>query len=932
MGQGQFVEILLASRDRRSRSKLFRQPGARIDAALAGRLMDVCVENWAAQPKLSRRASKILFEISATSRDPQIKPYSLWAHGIAEMTRGRLESAVDSLTRATSLFSKLGLDYESAQPQIATLVALAMLGRYDRISRIAPRALKILEEFGDELSAGKIEINLSNISSRRGRHRDAEKLGLSAYKRFHKIRARSWQAMAENGLAITYTELSDFQTAKKWFQAALKSAIVTGAHVTEAEIEASIGNLEFFRGRYGEALRSLERSRKKFDSLGLTHKAAVTSLELAEIYAELNLTQEADDIFTSVLRKLTKAGMTSEEARARVGLGRLAARNRDPKRARDQLRRALGIYEKHKDDSGIASAVLDLASLELAAGNWAEALRLGKSARTKFEKIENKRDALACSWIVERANQRTSKTRDSVTRYRRIASDALKLENTPVALLSLNSAGRSYLERGDMRAARSTFTRAVSLIEKSRGALIGEEFQVPFLEGKLEPYEQLVRMSIMDDDLEDAFQYQERARSRSLDGTGGRESFRDGSSEARNAEKLRERLNWAYKRLRESAGSGARKIGSEIKRLEREFSQLMLRKSSLGGVSRGRGRDAVTGWIDLNELRSRLGKRRALVEYISYQGKFSAFVLTSDRIGFFEDLTTEAAVSGLLEELRFQFASFRYGRGFVGRFEAQLKQRADSILVSLHRMLLKPLIGLVGSRDVVIAPTGALHYVPFNSLTDGLTYLVETRTVSVTPSAAIWLGIRKRANPSLNKPLLIGFADEAAPMVEEEITEISQFFPKASVFTGSAATFANFEANVRTGQVLHLACHGQFRADNPLYSNLRIADGQITVRDIASKALDGSVLVLSACETGVSKVFPGNELVGLARGCILAGAGAVLLSLWTVNDETTKRLMVDLYMNLNAGNTFEDSLRLAQSRFATNGEHPYYWSPFFCIA
>jgi len=130
---------------------------------------------------------------------------------------------------------------------------------------------------------------------------------------------------------------------------------------------------------------------------------------------------------------------------------------------------------------------------------------------------------------------------------------------------------------------------------------------------------------------------------------------------------------------------------------------------------------------------------------------------------------------------------------------------------------------------------------------------------------------------------------------------------------------------------LHLACHGQFRPENPLFSSLHLADGWITVRDICSQKLNAEIVTLSACETGLNKIFAGDEILGLARGFLSAGSKSLILSLWTVHDEATTDLMKDFYTELLTGKSAAEALRIAQYRFIERGVHPYFWSPFALI-
>jgi CHAT domain-containing protein len=113
-----------------------------------------------------------------------------------------------------------------------------------------------------------------------------------------------------------------------------------------------------------------------------------------------------------------------------------------------------------------------------------------------------------------------------------------------------------------------------------------------------------------------------------------------------------------------------------------------------------------------------------------------------------------------------------------------------------------------------------------------------------------------------------------------------------------------------------------------LFSSLALADGALTLRDAAALPLAGTFVALSACETGLSRVAPGDELLGLLRGFLLAGAPAVMATLWTVDDAGTAGLMTDFYRGLVAGEPAAQALRRAQQALRAERPHPYYWAPF----
>jgi CHAT domain-containing protein len=137
--------------------------------------------------------------------------------------------------------------------------------------------------------------------------------------------------------------------------------------------------------------------------------------------------------------------------------------------------------------------------------------------------------------------------------------------------------------------------------------------------------------------------------------------------------------------------------------------------------------------------------------------------------------------------------------------------------------------------------------------------------------------------------------------------------------------------------VLHLATHGDFRPDNPLFSGLALADGWLTALEMFDLRLNASLVTLSACQTGRSLVGGGDELLGLMRALLYAGAASLLLSLWPVEDHSSAELMEHVYQRLADGQSKRAALREAQLCLLNESSarapyaHPYYWAPFFLV-
>ncbi len=915
---------LIQARNNSERKKLLAANPKLANALLARELKDHSYRVWTSDPAGARKSAAALKVLTDFSPDKEIAALARWVDGIADITSGKLESAVKNLDSASRLLSRLGLENESAQPLVAKLIALAMLGKYKAAEFTGEKALRIFGKYNDQLAAGKVEMNLSNIVSRRDQYKLAERYCLSAHRRFKKLGERSWQTMAENGLANTYAELNDFKRAEEFYAQALANARRARMHVTIAEIEASMGNLALFRGRFAEAIRMLESSREKYEKLGMPHQTAIAELEIADIYAELNLTSEAGEIYRRLIPTLRRLKMRAEEARARANFGRTLIASANVTNARAELKRAAELFERERNPTASAAVRLRLASVELSQGNYSNALSIADAAAESLDHTENLRLPLSAKWLRGEILSKMGRFDEAGKLLNAALKESRNFEQSAVTQAALNSLGVIARDMGKFGKAETLFESAIASAETARAPLHGEEFRMAFLAKSIEPYENLAQLYLQQGDLENALTAVERARSRSL-----LESVDAGLKRGRNdgAKELREQLNWLYSRLaRADDGDGA-KLQRQIRDGEKKLAAHLLRAQS---SSRSRT-EKLPDELDIRTLQKQLGENRALIEFIEHDGSYSVFVVTNNRVEYVSEIASEPEILKLLEGLHFQFGALRFGGAAVATFSGQLKSRADSYLEELHHALLDRIISSLDRRDLIIVPAGVLNYVPFHALFDGERYLIESHGVRYAPSAAVWAKLNSRPARAAKNALLMAFADERIPLVDDEVKELGKLLPQAKKLTGKRATFDAFQKNAANFDLVHLACHGQFRPDNPMFSSLHLADGWVTVRDLYYRRLRAQLVTLSACETGINTISAGQEILGLARGFLSAGARSLMLSLWTVNDEATTRLMKQFYSSLQRGAGVSASLRIAQRDFIERGEHPYFWSPFFVI-
>jgi hypothetical protein len=281
---------------------------------------------------------------------------------------------------------------------------------------------------------------------------------------------------------------------------------------------------------------------------------------------------------------------------------------------------------------------------------------------------------------------------------------------------------------------------------------------------------------------------------------------------------------------------------------------------------------------------------RALVEYVESDGVLRALTLADGRL-LLHDLGTGAA--GELDWLRFAYGRLEAGR-LTPEQRAATRANATASAAALDDVLVKPLTDAVGDTPLVIVPTGALHALPWAALPS-----LRGRPLVVAPSLALWSDLARRRRSQRRKTALV--AGPRLRYAAREVRELGALRPGATVLHGRAATA---EATLRAldgAALAHLACHGHFRADSPLFSSLELADGPLNVYELQQLAHAPELVVLSACDLALSALHPGDELLGFAAALLGMGTRTIVASVVPVPDAAARRLMLAFHRELLAG-------------------------------
>src|SRR6266542_3463279 len=495
MEHAQLAELLVEAGGEGQKA-LLREHSASADVGLAYSLKEMCQDAWRTDPSRSIQAAEALASLTEQNNNPEINGLSNWAGGIAALVEGQMELAVSRLDSAEATLLSLHKDHTAAASQLAKTIALAMLGRYDEAIECGLRARDVFLAHNDQMEVGRIENNLGNLFFRRDRYHEAEKFQSMARDRFVILNNQEQLAIINNCLGNTRALLHEFASAEALYKEAVQQAETAGLNVTLAEIEGNLSTFTLLQGRYDLALDYLERSRRRYASLGMPHQSAIAEQEIADAYLELSLSPAAAEIYERVAPKFAELGMRAEEARTTAFHARAAINLGQIDQAHTLLEKATTLYVAEGNDAGRALVKLTEAQLFYAQHNCAAAHEASMNAQPALAAAGATRRLMFARWL----QGETARCGGAVVKALEVLNETLndaESERQPdIAARCQTSLGLLASNSGNPVAAERSFKRAVKLIEDLRAPLPAEEFRAAFLSDKLVPYYELVRLCL----------------------------------------------------------------------------------------------------------------------------------------------------------------------------------------------------------------------------------------------------------------------------------------------------------------------------------------------------------------------------------------------------------------------------------------------------
>lgn len=861
------------------------EPGAGAAAAQA-------IELVQADPRRAARVASTALEQARSARDPAATSTAERALGLAARELGDVPAAVSHLKRAVRIAERASLSQRAAEARMSLCSVLAYRGDTAGALRQADLAAAVLRG----ADAARVEMQRAHVLQLLGRLDEALEGYGKALRWFRRRTDRLWEARCLNNRGVLHAYRGNLRAAEADLRRADQLCAELGLELAVADIRWNLGFVAARRGDVVSALALYDLA----DHYYLDHEVprAHLLLDRCELFLSVRLIEEARQAAEQAVEELAGARRSLELAEARLMLSHAALLGGDAAAARVMAAHAGRAFARQRRPGWLALA--RYASLRAAwlggsrsPGTLAAARRAAAAlASTGWAVPALDARLLAARLALEQG--RIEAAREELARASRARSSG------PVELRTRawHAAALLRLARGDGRGADAALRAGLTILDEHRAALGATELRAHVSSHGAELAGLGLALAVDSGSPERVLDWAERWRASALHLPPARPP--DDAALAADLVELRGVVHDL-----DQAALSSRPTAALLRR-QADLEQAIRRRSRLAPGRPGAPAEAA---LPVEQVVEALGDR-SLLEIVQLDGQLHGVVAGTTSLALCP-LGPLPEVQAELEALRFAVRRLAAGRGSP----ASLAAAADSAAYAagrLDEMVLGPVGNHIGDGPLVIVPTGALHAMPWSLLPTCV-----GRPVEVAPSASLWRRAARAgaAAPGTDAGVVL-VAGPGLAGAAQEVGALRRRYPHSACFLPDAASVQRVLEAMDGAALAHVAAHGRFRADNPLFSSLRLADGPLTVYDLERLGRAPRLFVLSACDSGLSAVHPGDELMGLASALFALGAATLIASVVPVPDAETRLLMIGLHQALRAGRAPAAALVAAQSRLA----------------
>jgi CHAT domain-containing protein len=860
---------------------------------------------------------------------------------------GQHEKALLLYDRAEEIFTAMKNELELARMQAVRIWAQSFTDGYAEAVQWGERAYPVLEKHGEVQSLAVLVNNLAMVHNRFGALDASLQLLNEAYDTFQRLGEAGRQCLPNNIANHIFVSslLGRYDVAIEMAREGLALAEQLEQRDVCARIQHNLGLTYYVLGHYNRALHLFDQAQVIRLADGRYHNYVQGELTATFCLLRLCRFTEVIDRCQRVRQLCQEHGVTPEtpfsllnEAKAYAGLSQF-------EKALSSLTQTQEWMATQGDGGVLNTAEADLVKAELLyrQGEWEEARVVALACVEAFGEMKRLLEVSQAYLIAARA----ATAMQDMDAGRDFAQASLAISE-PRDISTLIYEGHAVLGQvaecgGEPAIAFEHYERAIAALRQIQGRVM-LEFRPDFLadRDKEQVYQAMVRLCLSSDKPQTALEYVEEAKSRALvDLIAHRLDLR---IEARTPddEGLVSELNslnahrnaLCRQMLGEQSTTG--EMVTRQRDIERRITEL---RNKLLVRNAKYARDLSFVEIQVEPVQSYLASDTLLIEFYSVENRLLAFCVTAQSpvVQVYHLPVEFSRVKHWQQRLQTNLKTVP--RSAISHIP-HLVHDAQTTLWHLYQNLLAPLTEqLAAFRRLIIVPHGSLHYMPFHALFDGEKYLIETHEVSYLPASS-FLCCSHGVDCNGHGMLAIGYSyQNRLPHAVAEARSLSECW-QAELVCEDEATRERVQTLMAGRRIIHFATHGEFRHDSPLFSGLALADGWLTTLDVFNLCLSASLVTLSGCHTGRSTVGGGDELLGLMRAFLAAGAASLVISQWATEDRAAAFLMERFYEQLDTGASKSAALQEAQLGLLYEGvrsgepachQHPFFWAPFYLV-
>jgi len=723
-----------------------------------------------------------------------------------------------------------------------------------------------------------------------------------------------------------------------------KSIVISeqlGFHDNVVTGKLGIANSLIQRGLYRDALRLLD---EVLSGSGIRQGAWVFAMrEKIQCLLELALFR---DVEVEARRMLSSGAIEAHDTKWRVltFLGMAQAEQGKLTKARETIEQARSAAQAHDLLRQEMLTSLFEAQILLRQGDYPGAQQAAEKARAHLEAIGHHTAADAHLILAETE----LRTQGDVAAVHAHCENALRIGMTkaspPLLYRAFLLSGHAEHAGGKPDRAESYYLNAVEAIDEAQRDLT-IAYRPGFLSDKGEALSALINLYLGQGRNRDAFDMLERARAQTFNGYLARNGAHRWGNDPASQELQRELDHVRQDLMARSTAEEGCPPSEETKALQERLRQIL---RALYTLAEGAGRSLTSPTVD--DVQGWLPPEAAVIAYFDDGKVVRALVLhrdgPPDAVECAPSASVRAAQRDLTQAVSFALGALRLVRRTNAECDAEAILREPPLnhpthvrtfqgaAHALYSHLIQPLLEkLKGCKRLYIMPHRMLHLVPFHLLYDGHSYLIHEAEVVILPSA-------QRPNPreGAYPPGALTIYDNRNGTLrcsEHDALAVNDILKGQCMPADPDTVLAHLQNG--SGQIIHLIAHAKFEQDSPETAFIQFGDRQFYLSDVMQHELRFRLVTLTACETGRVgltehgwRVAHGDDLIGIGRAFLYAGAQAILSSQWLLGDGLTLPLLTRFYQAVKDGARISQAFQRAQMQLLADFPtlHPVYWGAF----